>query len=226
MKKNNTYFIFGFCLLFTTALFSQEKAIPLKKINSEVSSKTSTNLLQAKKATEKTSPIVNVDLNTTKKVNQEKIASTISETKTNIDPNFLMETKPDKDIIGRKYWEGKDVTHKQLKSSVSMGTVYTEAKTVRVVCRDYSYVDGDIIKIYLNEKPLSNSISLKASSYMVYMKLDKGYNRIDFQAMNQGSSGPNTAELLLYDEHDNLIASKEWNLATGQTATIGVIQKD
>lgn len=225
MKLNFNYILF-FTLLFAVNSYAQSDTTGIKKINNEVSSKTSTDLLQAKKVTLKAAPNTDVKLNNTKKVDQKKIASTITKTKPQDHSNFLMETKPDKDIIGRKYWEGKDVTHKQLKSSVSMGTVYTNAKTVRVVCRDYSYVDGDIIKIFLNEKPLSTSISLKASSYMVYMNLEKGYNRIDFQAMNQGSSGPNTAELLLYDEQDNLIASKEWNLATGQIATIGVIQKD
>ncbi|MDV7185702.1 hypothetical protein R3X25_00290 [Lutibacter sp. TH_r2] len=225
MKFNFKHIVFLISLIGLNS-FAQLDSTSFKKINNEVSSKTSTNLLQAKKVTEKTSPTINVDLNNMNKIDEKKIATTISNSKPNIDPDFLMVKPPDKDIIGRKYWEGKDVTNKTLKSSVSMGTVYTKAKTVRVVCRDYSYVDGDIIKIYLNEKPLSTNISLKASSYMVYMHLVNGYNRVDFQAMNQGSSGPNTAELLLYDEHDNLIASKEWNLATGQIATIGVIQQD
>jgi len=56
-----------------------------------------------------------------------------------------------------------------------------------------------------------------------YLTLEKGYNRIDFQAINQGLSGPNTAELNLYDANGTLISSKEWNLETGQTATLGVI---
>jgi hypothetical protein len=60
---------------------------------------------------------------------------------------------------------------------------------------------------------------------MVYLELNEGYNRIDFQALNQGLSGPNTAELRLYDANDNLISSNEWNLLTGQIATLGVIYK-
>ena len=220
--------IFISLLLFfsaSIAVFAQTDTPKIKRIDNEINTTKSTNQLQAKSF--KPASNQNIDLRIDKKLDIDVINKNLNTNKSNSNSTFLMETLPENnDIIGKKYWKGKDVTHKQLKSSVSMGTVYTEAKTVRVVCRDYSYVDGDIIKIYLNEKPLSNSISLKASSYMVYMKLDKGYNRIDFQAMNQGSSGPNTAELLLYDEHDNLIASKEWNLATGQTATIGVIQKD
>jgi len=142
------------------------------------------------------------------------------------DPNFLMENLPeDNDIIGKRYWGNEDITHKKLGSNFSLGTINSNTKTVRVVCRDYSYVDGDIIKIYINEQPLKYNVVLKAGYYSVYLDLNEGYNRIDFQALNQGLSGPNTAELLLYDANDNLISSKEWNLLTGQTATLGVIRK-
>jgi hypothetical protein len=30
--------------------------------------------------------------------------------------------------------------------------------------------------------------------------LEKGFNKIDFVALNQGSSGPNTAEFKVYDD--------------------------
>lgn len=225
MKFNFRHIVL-FIFLIGLNSFAQQDSTSLKKINNEISTKTSTNLLRTKKVTNTASPNTNLNLNNTKKVDEAKIASTIKKTKPKDFSNFLKITEPDKDIIGRNYWKGKDVTNARLKSNMSLGSVYTKAKTVRVVCRDHSYVDGDIIKIYLNEKPLTTNISLKASSFMVYMNLEKGYNRIDFQALNQGTSGPNTAELLLYDEHDNLIAAKEWNLPTGATATLGVIQKD
>ena len=137
-----------------------------------------------------------------------------------------METLPEnRDIIGKRYWNGKDVTHKKLASNMSLGTIYSTTKEVRVECRDHSYVDGDIIKIFINEKPLPHNIVLKGSRFVVYLNLNEGYNRIDFQAMNQGLSGPNTAELLLFDTNNNLISSKEWNLQTGEIATLGIIKK-
>ena len=61
--------------------------------------------------------------------------------------------------------------------------------------------------------------------YVLYVNLEPGYNRIDFQALNQGFSGPNTAELNVYDDKGNLISAKEWNMPTGATATIGIIKK-
>ena len=50
--------------------------------------------------------------------------------------------------------------------------------------------------------------------------LEVGINKIDFQALNQGSSGPNTAEFQILDENGNTVAGNQWNLATGVKATI------
>ena len=46
-----------------------------------------------------------------------------------------------------------------------------------------------------------------------------GFNIIDFVALNQGSSGPNTAEVRVYDDAGNLVGNNRWNLATGVKAT-------
>ena len=139
---------------------------------------------------------------------------------------MLLETLPeDRDIIGKKYWQGKDVTHQRLKSNMSLGTVSSTSETVKIECRDHAYIDGDRIRIYVNEKPVSTNIGLKYNYYVLYVNLEPGYNRIDFQALNQGLSGPNTAELIVYDDKGTIISAKEWNLATGQTATLGIIKK-
>jgi len=213
-------------LLFSNIALAQSDTTKTKKIDTEINVTRSTNQLKAKSQNFKIKPTPNVNFNIEKKVNTEVILKNLNKNKTSNNTSILMETLPeDRDIIGKRYWEGKDVTHKKLVSSMSLGTIYTTTKEVRVECRDHSAVDGDIIKIYINENPLPYSVVLKGSRFTVYLKLNEGYNRIDFQAMNQGQSGPNTAELLLFDTNDNLISSKEWNLLTGETATLGVIKK-
>jgi hypothetical protein len=52
------------------------------------------------------------------------------------------------------------------------------------------------------------------------VKLEFGMNRIDFKALNEGSSSPNTAEFEVYDENGKMISSKEWSITTGFTATL------
>lgn len=139
--------------------------------------------------------------------------------------NFLLQTLPeDKDITGKRYWKGKDVTHQKLATAMSLGTVSTKSKKVTVECRDHSYVDGDRVRIFVNNKPVENNVGLKGYFFTVDIILNEGYNRIDFKALNQGLSGPNTAEFRLYDQNGNLLSSKQWGLLTGETATLGVIK--
>ena len=43
---------------------------------------------------------------------------------------------------------------------------------------------------------------------------------------NQGSSGPNTAEIIVYDDQGKLVGTNKWNLATGVKATYIIYQKN
>ena len=206
------------------ALFSQSDSI--KTINNEVGVTTTTNKLNANTSNTRISPNANINFNTNNKINTEAINQNLKKYSTNNTSNMLLENRPeDKDIIGVKYWNNKDVTHKRLASTYGLGTVTTRSSTVKIETRDHSYVDGDRIKVYLNQQVISDNIGLKSNYFVLYVKLKDGYNRIDFQALNQGTSGPNTAEFSVYDENGNLLSDKEWNLTTGQTATLGIIKQ-
>ena len=213
-------------LLVSNVAIAQSDTTKIKRIDNEINTTKSTNQLKAKSQKFKIKPSSNVDFNIENKVNAAIILKNINKNKkTNKNP-FLMETLPEnRDIIGKKYWKGKDITHQKLASTMGLGTIYTTSPEVRVECRDHSYVDGDRIEILLNERSISTNIALKGNFYVIYIKLEPGYNRIDFKALNQGFSGPNTAELIVSDDKGNVISAKEWNLSTGQTATLGVIKK-
>lgn len=227
MKQNiKIAFLISLITLVSQTSFGQEFPVQTTKIETEITKSTSSNKLKSNTSNTKVAPNTNIDLNINKQLNTNAVNHSLIKYATKTDGNFLMETLPeDRDITGKKYLNGKDITNKKLGSNMSLGTFSTNSKVVRVVCRDHSYVDGDIIKIFINEQPLKNNVVLRGSNFTVYLDLNKGYNRIDFKALNQGLSGPNTAELMLFDENDNLIAAKEWNLLTGGIATIGVIQQ-
>ena len=218
-------------VLISTSTFAQKDTtkVPsgLKVLDSDISTTKSTNQLRSNSANKKVLPSSNFNVGINKKVNSAAIDKNLNNYTPPKTQNILLENKPeDSDIIGRRYWKGKDVTHKKLASTMSLGTINSSTKTVKIECRDHSYIDGDRIRIYLNEKSVSDNIGLKGNYYVVYINLEQGYNRIDFQALNQGSSGPNTAELNVYDDKGNLISAKDWNLATGETATLGIIRKE
>ncbi len=106
-----------------------------------------------------------------------------------------------------------------------LGSFRTSSKSVNIICRDFQYPDGDRVTIYVNDVPLIYNILLKTSYQKFNIPLKVGINKIAFKALNQGTSGPNTAAFKVYNDAGMLISANEWNLATGAKATI-VIAKD
>lgn len=106
-----------------------------------------------------------------------------------------------------------------------LGDVKTSSKFVGVVCRDHEYVDGDRVRVYANDVVIEPNIMLTGSFKGINVDLDKGFNRLDFEALNQGSSGPNTAQVDVYDENGKLIYSNKWLLSTGSKASLIVVQE-
>ena len=106
-----------------------------------------------------------------------------------------------------------------------LGDVKTASKFVGIVCRDHEFVDGDRVRIYLNGVVVEPNILLTGSFKGLNLDLDKGFNRLDFEALNQGSSGPNTAQVDVYDELGKLLYSNKWLLSTGSKASL-IIVKD
>ncbi|MAP79470.1 MAG: hypothetical protein CL526_00130 [Aequorivita sp.] len=106
-----------------------------------------------------------------------------------------------------------------------LGDFKTTAKTATFMYRDHQFVDGDMIRIYVNGEIAIPRARLEGSFRGFDVPLQSGFNKIDFEALNQGSSGPNTAQLNIYDEKGNLLASYEWNLLTGNKATAILVKQ-
>ena len=111
------------------------------------------------------------------------------------------------------------------KNDMYLGDFKTSDQNINVVFRDHEYPDGDMIQIRVNDKIVVGSIILEESFKGVNIDLEEGFNRIDFIALNQGESGPNTAELKVYTHSGNLVGSNRWNLATGVKATYIVVKE-
>jgi hypothetical protein len=106
-----------------------------------------------------------------------------------------------------------------------LGSFRTESKSVLIICRDFQYPDGDKVTILVNDEPVIANIVLRRNYQRFNIPLKVGINRIAFKALNQGSSGPNTAGFKVFNDKNELISANEWNLATGAKATI-VIAKN
>ena len=113
----------------------------------------------------------------------------------------------------------------KFKQNQFLGEFKTDTKYIKIVCRDHQYPDGDRVRVLVNDKIMINSILLQSVATEYYLDLSEGFNKIDFLALNQGESGPNTAAFTVYDENGVLITTNEWNLLTGVKATIIVFKQ-
>jgi len=107
----------------------------------------------------------------------------------------------------------------------NLGDFKTSAKSADIMYRDYGEVDGDIIRVYLNDKVILPQVVMNGDFQGFKITLEKGFNKIDFQALNQGTSGPNTAEFRVHDDNGGLISASQWNLGTGFKATIILVKE-
>lgn len=106
-----------------------------------------------------------------------------------------------------------------------LGQINTSTGSVTIMYRDHEYVDGDRVRIFVNGDIVKTSVYLSGAFNGFTFPLQSGFNKVEFQALNQGSSGPNTAELLINDEDGNTLSSNQWNLNTGRKATVTIIKE-
>ena len=106
-----------------------------------------------------------------------------------------------------------------------LGSFRTTSSSVNIICRDFQYPDGDRVTIMVNNIPVITNITLRQKYQSFTIPLEVGINKISFVALNQGTSGPNTAAFKVYNDVGLLLSSNEWNLATDAKATL-VIAKD
>ena len=120
--------------------------------------------------------------------------------------------------LGGKSLEGNKDPSKY-KSNQYMGDYRIKGGKARIIFRDHEYPDGDRVRILHNDQVIQPNVLLVERFKGLSVSLVDGFNKIDFVALNQGESGPNTAEVRVYDESGNMTASNQWNLATGVRAT-------
>jgi len=126
--------------------------------------------------------------------------------------------------IKQKFSEGQNNNSKFGRDHY-LGDIKTTSKYIRIKCRDHEYVDGDRIRLFLNKAIIHPNITLTGSFYTIDIELVDGFNTIEFEALNEGLSSPNTAELKIYDENDVLLSSNRWLITTGYKARLIIVKQ-
>lgn len=120
----------------------------------------------------------------------------------------------------------KEKNPNQFKVDQYLGDFRNNGKFVQIAVRDHESPDGDLIKIMINDKEVVSRILLQERFKSISIDLVPGFNKIDFVALNQGESGPNTAEVRVFDDQGKLVGANRWNLATGVKATYIIVKEN
>ncbi|MBK0369161.1 hypothetical protein [Flavobacterium agrisoli] len=114
-----------------------------------------------------------------------------------------------------------------VKRNIDFGEIKTKSKFFIVKLRDFGAIDGDLVKVSSNSRVLVAQLFLESNFREIKINLDNGFNKLDFEALNIGTLGGNTAEIRIYDDQNTLMTNDYWdNLAAGFKATIMVIKEE
>lgn len=108
---------------------------------------------------------------------------------------------------------------------VYLGDIITLSKNTQILLRDFGQEDGDFVRILVNDEEIISGLMLKNRFFTLNLPLQEGFNKIEFQALNQGTLYPNTAELRMYDDTGMPLAIHHWNLSTGAKASIILVKE-
>ncbi|SEO81297.1 hypothetical protein SAMN05444671_1347 [Flavobacterium sp. CF108] len=113
-----------------------------------------------------------------------------------------------------------------VKQNISLGDFKTKSEYFIVKFRDFGAIDGDLVRVSSNDIIIKDQILLDSGYKDVKINLTQGFNKLDFEALNIGSLGGNTAEIRVYDDKGQLVTNDYWNnLAAGFRATIIVTKE-
>ncbi|WJS97045.1 hypothetical protein NYQ10_11435 [Flavobacterium johnsoniae] len=134
-----------------------------------------------------------------------------------------MEKDLDKSLKDAGLREGRGTL---VKRNISLGDFRTKSEYFIVKFRDFGAIDGDLVKVSSNDAVIRDRILLDASFQQVKINLKPGFNKLDFEALNIGTLGGNTAEIQVYDDKGALVTNDYWdNLAAGFKASIVVTKE-
>jgi hypothetical protein len=132
--------------------------------------------------------------------------------------------KPGQEYQDKLNRVGDGEVSQAFRKNQNLGDFKTKSLFLKILCRDNQFVDGDRVRIFINDLIIQDNVLLDSNFQEFEMTLKTGFNKIDIEALNQGSSGPNTAEFQVYDDKGKQISANQWNLSSGFKATIIVVK--
>ena len=178
------------------------------------------------KKPETTEPAIKFESQFLKKPEDELLKSVSTTPKVAIREDKIYEVKSASELFSEKFNKKEGKIEERYKSDTFLGQFSSDSKTIRIACRDHEAPDGDRVRIWLNDRVAVEEILLDSSFRELFLDLQEGINKIEFEALNQGESGPNTAQFTAIDKNGKVITNNSWNLTTGVKAKIIIVKED
>lgn len=117
------------------------------------------------------------------------------------------------------------ITKEILNSDIFLGEYTVYSSEIKISARDYSAIDGDMVRIWLNGEIVTKVIDLDSGYQKYDYNLKEGLNIIQIEALNIGLSFPNTGQFSFVDGNGKIITEQFWGLNEGYRAIIKVYKK-
>ncbi|WP_116787959.1 hypothetical protein [Flavobacterium psychrotrophum] len=114
---------------------------------------------------------------------------------------------------------------KEFRGNQDFGEIRTKSGYVDIMAADFGAEDGDRVRVLVNGQVVIQEFTLYNTYKPLRVRLNDGFNNIEFEAMNQGTSGPNTAMFILYDQWEVQLMKGEWGLCTGFKGRVMIIKE-
>jgi len=121
--------------------------------------------------------------------------------------------------------EGNNFDSDKFKNDMDFGIINSNSKTIGFMFRDHMAFDGDRVNVLLNGEIIAENVLLRPGFTTLDVPMKVGFNKIVFVALNQGQSGPNTAQLRITDDNGKLLSNNVWNLLTGVKASVIIVKE-
>jgi len=122
--------------------------------------------------------------------------------------------------------EGNNFDAEKYANDMDFGIINSNAEKMTFMFRDHMAFDGDRVDILLNGKVIAENVLLRPGFTSIDIPMEVGFNKIEFVALNQGQSGPNTAQLRITDDKGYLHSNNVWNLLTGVKASVIIVKQE
>lgn len=122
--------------------------------------------------------------------------------------------------------EGNNFDAEKYANDMDFGVINSNAERMTFMFRDHMAFDGDRVDILLNDRVIAENVLLRPGFTTIDIPMEVGFNKVEFVALNQGQSGPNTAQLKITDDKGYLHSNNVWNLLTGVKASVVIVKQE